>query len=144
MISAVLFAASPVSDERREIIDYLYLLWYTFAEIHREGDNMATSKEMHDYIMENLRRAGSAASGKMMGEYLVYFGDRLAGVICDGTLMLKQTEASLRLLPDAEKAYPYDGSKTLMLVVDDYENTELMRKIIEEMYPQLPEKTKKK
>ncbi len=105
---------------------------------------MATSKEFHDYIMENLSRAGNVSSKRMMGEYLIYFGGRLAGVICDGTLMLKQTEASLRLLPDAEKAYPYEGSKTLMLVVEDFENTELMRKIIEEMYPQLPEKTKKK
>lgn len=105
---------------------------------------MATSKEFYDYIMENLSRAGNVSSKRMMGEYLIYFGGRLAGVICDGTLMLKQTEASLRLLPDAEKAYPYEGSKTLMLVVEDFENTELMRKIIEEMYPQLPEKTKKK
>lgn len=105
---------------------------------------MATSKEFHDYIMENLNRAGNASSRKMMGEYLVYFNGRLAGDICDNCLLLKQTEASLRLLPDAEKAYPYEGSRTLMLVVEDVENEELMRRLIEEMYPQLPESTHKK
>ncbi len=100
---------------------------------------MATSKEFYDYIMENLRLAGNASARKMMGEYLVYFNGRLAGSICDNCFMLKQTEASLRLLPDAEKAYPYEGSKTLMLIVEDVENAELMRRLIEEMYFQLPE-----
>lgn len=105
---------------------------------------MATSKEFHDYVLENLRRAGVVSTRKMMGEYLVYFGDRLAGNICDNRLLLKQTEASLRLLPDAEKEYPYKGSKTLMLLVEDFENEGLMRQIIEEMYFQLPEPSQKK
>lgn len=105
---------------------------------------MATSKEFHDFVMENLSRAGIVTSRKMMGEYLVYFDGRLAGNICDNRLLLKQTEASVRLLPDAEKEYPYEGSKTLMLVVDDFENESLMRQIIEEMYRQLPEPSGKK
>lgn len=99
---------------------------------------MSTSKEFHDYILENLRRAGNVTTRRMMGEYLVYFGGRLAGDICDNTLLLKQTEASLRLLPDAELQYPYEGSKTLMLVVEDFENEELMTQLFNEMYPQLP------
>lgn len=105
---------------------------------------MATSKEFHDYILECLCRAGNVSTRKMMGEYLVYFNGRLAGDICDNCLLLKQTEASLRLLPNAEKEYPYEGSKTLMLVVEDVENKELMRQIINEMYPQLPESVSKK
>lgn len=105
---------------------------------------MATSKEFHDYIIENLSHAGNISTRKMMGEYLVYFGGRLAGSICDNCLYLKQTEASLRLLPDAEKAYPYEGSKTLMLIVEDVENENLMKQLYEEMYFQLPVTVPKK
>ncbi len=30
---------------------------------------MATSKEFHDYIVENLQKAGKVTTRKMMGEY---------------------------------------------------------------------------
>ena len=44
---------------------------------------MATSKEFHDYIIENLQRAGIVSSRKMMGEYIVYYQDKLMSMICD-------------------------------------------------------------
>lgn len=140
---------------------------------------MATSKEYHDYIVENLRKAGEVTTRKMMGEYCVYYqgarrpGDagpaarqngaasgqcpedagsaadgtgvkKLIGDICGNCLFLKPTESVLRLLPDAERAYPYEGSKTLMVVVEDVEDTELMAEILDGMYAELPEPKKKK
>ena len=45
----------------------------------------------------------------MMDEYCVYYNGKMVGDICDNTL----------LLPDAERSYPYEGAKTLMLVVDE-------------------------
>lgn len=105
---------------------------------------MATSKEFHDYIVENLQKAGDISTRKMMGEYLVYFRKKLVGDICDNCLFLKPTESVRRLLPDAERAYPYEGSKTLMVVAEDVENTELMTEILNEMYRELPEPKKRK
>ena len=104
---------------------------------------MATSKEFHDYIVENLQKAGEISTRKMMGEYLVYYQWKLIGDIFDNTLFLKPTEAVLRLMPEAERAYPYDGSRTLMAVVDDVENTKLMTEVLQEMYMELPEPKKK-
>ncbi len=104
---------------------------------------MATSKEFHDYIVENLQKAGEISTRKMMGEYCVYYQGKLIGDICDNTLFLKPTEAVLRLMPEAERAYPYDGSRTLMAVVDDVENTKLMTEVLQEMYMELPEPKKK-
>ncbi len=108
---------------------------------------MATSKEFHDYIVENLRKIGEVSTRKMMGEYCVYYQNKLIGDICDNCLFLKPTESVLRMMPDAERDYPYEGSKTQMVVVDDVENTELMTEVLNEMYKELPEpkkKTKKK
>lgn len=115
---------------------------------------MATTKEFHDYIVENLRRAGDVTTRKMMGEYCVYFQaaesvadfpeeKKLIGNICDNCLFLKPTESVLRLMPDAERAYPYEGSKTWMVVAEDVENVKLMTEVLNEMYKELP-KTRKK
>lgn len=105
---------------------------------------MATSKEFHDYILENLQRAGDVSTRKMMGEYCVYYRGKVVGDICDNTLFLKPTESVLKLLPDAERAYPYKGSKTLMAVVEQVENDGLMRELLEAMYEELPAPKPKK
>ena len=85
---------------------------------------MATSKEFHDYIVENLKKAGKLTTRKM-------------------SLLLKPTETVLRLMPDAKRAYPYEGSRTLMVAVEDVENTELMTKVLNGMYKELPKPKRK-
>ncbi len=104
---------------------------------------MATSKEFHDYVLDSLQRIGDVSTKKMMGEYCIYYKDKLIGDICDNTLFLKNTESVSRLMPDAERAYPYEGSKTLMAVVEDVENTELMEEVLHAMYDELPQPKKK-
>lgn len=113
---------------------------------------MATSKEFHDYIVENLQKAGKVTTRKMMGEYCVYYQAeedleegcrKLIGDICENCLLLKPTETVLRLMPDAKKAYPYEGSRTLMVAVEDVENTELMTKVLNGMYKELPKPKRK-
>ena len=42
------------------------------------------------------------------------------------------------MLPDAERGYPYEGSKCLMVIVDEVENTELMEQVMNGMYDELP------
>ena len=104
---------------------------------------MATTKDFHDYVMEQLARAGEVSSRKMMGEYCVYYRGKMVADICDNQLLLKPTPSVLRLLPDVPRAYPYEGSKTLMAVVDDVENTDRLRAVLEAMWPELPEPKKK-
>lgn len=104
---------------------------------------MATSKEFHDYILENLQKVGVVSTRKMMGEYLVYFQDKLVGDICDNCFFLKPTKSVLQFMPHADRAYPYEGSKTLMVVVDNVEETELMSDVLHKMCAELPEVKKK-
>lgn len=105
---------------------------------------MATSKEFHDYIVENLQKVGEVSTKKMMGEYCIYYQGKLIGNICENCLFLKPTESVLRLMPDADRAYPYKGSKTWMVVVDEVEKKELMAEVLNEMYKELPEVKKTK
>lgn len=105
--------------------------------------HMATSKEYYEYITENLNKVGEITTRKMMGEYCVYYKSKLIGDICDNTFLIKQTKISLKFFGENEKAYPYEGSKTLMIVVDDAENTELLRQVFDGMYDELPDSKKR-
>lgn len=101
---------------------------------------MATTKEYYEYVMECLCRAGDVSFKKMMGEYCIYYQGKLVGDLCDNRVLVKQTETSKRLLKDCPLEYPYEGSKTLMYVVEDFENPELMQELLEGLFRELPEK----
>ncbi len=105
---------------------------------------MATSLEFHDYAMDRLSSAGDFYSLRMMGEYCIYMEDKVIGLLCDDMLLLKPTESVLKLMPDAERKYPYEGSKTLMVIVEDLENTDLLAAVTSAMYDELPAPKKKK
>ncbi|MBQ5471645.1 MAG: TfoX/Sxy family protein [Treponema sp.] len=98
---------------------------------------MATTKEYHDYVLECLNKAGDVTSRKMMGEYSLYYNGKLFGDICDNRLLVKQTETSKRLLAGTPLEYPYEGSKTLMFLVSEFENPDFMKELLEGMYREL-------
>ena len=73
----------------------------------------------------------------------MYFQNKLVGMICDNCFYLKPTEKVLLLLPHAKRAYPYKGCKTLMVVVEEVENVELMSLILNKMYLDISQQNKK-
>lgn len=100
---------------------------------------MATTENFHDYVMDRLAPVGMCRSRRMMGEYCIYCGGKVIGLLCDNQFLLKPTESVLKKLPHAERVYPYEGAKTRMVVVEDLENTELLRRLIPVMCAELPE-----
>lgn len=92
---------------------------------------MATTKEYHDYIMECLNRTGEVTSKKMMGEYCLYFNGTLFGGIYDNRLLVKQTGTSMKLLSDCPLELPYEGSKSPMFLVSEFENADFMKELLE-------------
>lgn len=105
---------------------------------------MATSKEFHDYVVDCLSRIGEIKTRKMMGEYCIYYQGKLIGDICDNRLLFKQTETSKRLLTECKLEYPYEGSKTLMYVMEEIENIDFMEELLNGMFEELPESKKRK
>ncbi len=73
----------------------------------------------------------------MMGEYVVYYRNKVIGGIYDDRFLVKPTESAKTLLPEAEMQLPYEGAKE-MLLVDSIENRALMAELLEAMYPELP------
>ncbi len=96
--------------------------------------------EFSSYVQDCLSCVGEIVIKPMMGGYLVYYKDKLIGDICAGELFLKRTPSSDRFLYGCELRYPYEGSKTLMYVFDDFENREKIQELLEKMYNELPER----
>ena len=101
---------------------------------------MASSKEYLDFVLEQCEALSARA---MMGEYVLYYGGKVIGGVYDKRLLVKPTKSAVELLPNAPRELPYDGAKE-MLLVEDIEDRELLKKLFEAMCEELPEPKKKK
>lgn len=79
----------------------------------------------------------------MMGEYVVYYRDRVIGRIYGGRFLFKPVETAKALLPHADYQIPYEGAKE-MLLVDSIENRALIMELPKAMYPEQPAPKKKR
>ncbi|MBQ9383852.1 MAG: TfoX/Sxy family protein [Ruminiclostridium sp.] len=104
---------------------------------------MASGKEYLDFVLEQLSGLEEVTYRPMMGEYIIYYRGKIIGGIYDDRFLVKPTKSAAALMPDAPKELPYEGAKE-MLLVDDIDNREFLRKLIEAMYDELPAPKKKK
>ena len=98
---------------------------------------MASSKEYLDYILEQLSGLDEISCRAMMGEYIIYYRGKIVGGIYDDRFLVKPTKSAAAMMPDAELELPYEGAKE-MLLVDNVENREFLRDLLEAMYDELP------
>ena len=103
---------------------------------------MASDKEFLYYILERLPDRANVSYRPMMGEYLIYYNDRVVGGIYDNRFLVKQTDTSRKLFPDAALELPYEGGKE-MIAIDDLEDQTLIYKLLNGMAAELPAPKKK-
>ena len=98
---------------------------------------MASSKGYLDFIMDQLSDLDDVTYRAMMGEYIIYYRGRLVGGIYDDRFLVKPTKSAMAMMPNAVKELPYEGAKE-MLFVDNVENREFLRELLEAMVEELP------
>lgn len=94
---------------------------------------MASTKAFIDYFTEQLTASGAGEINcrKMFGDYGVYCDGAFFALVCDDQFFVKVTPAGTALLgADYPKGLAYDGAKTPMFKVDDFENYDLMRRLV--------------
>ena len=104
---------------------------------------MASSKEYLDFILEQLSELDDVSYRAMMGEYIIYYRGKIVGGIYDDRFLVKPTKSAVAMMPNADMELPYDGAKE-MLLVDDVDNREFLRELLDAMYAELPAAKKKK
>lgn len=104
---------------------------------------MASSKEYLDFVMDQLSELGDVSYRAMMGEYIIYCRGKIVGGIYDDRFLVKQTESSGKLMPNALFEIPYEGAKP-MILVDNIDDSEFLCILIDRIAEEVPEPKKKK
>ena len=93
---------------------------------------MASSKEYLEFVSDLLSGIEGIRTRPMMGEYLIYYNDKVVGGIYDDRFLLKPTDGVKKLLGDQTLEIPYDGAKPMILI--DTEDRELLESVIKAAY----------
>ena len=104
---------------------------------------MASSKEYLEFIMDQLSGLDEVSHRAMMGEYIIYYRGKIVGGIYDDRFLVKPTKSAKAMMPEADLEVPYEGAKE-MLLVDNVENRDFLRDLLEAMYDERPAAKKKK
>ena len=98
---------------------------------------MASSKEYLDFVLEQLSELDDISDKAMMGEYIIYYRGKIVGGVYDDRFLVKPVKTAKNMMPEAELELPYEGAKE-MLLVDNIENKEFLKELLEGMYGELP------
>ena len=93
--------------------------------------------------MEQLSDLDGISYRAMMGEYIIYYREKIVGGIYDDRFLIKPVKTAMEMMPDADMELPYEGAKK-MLLVEDVENREFLKELFEAMYDELPARKKRK
>ena len=104
---------------------------------------MASSKEYLTFILEQLSDLEGISYRAMMGEYIIYYREKIVGGIYDDRLLVKPVKSAISLMPDANYELPYEGAKE-MLLVNDVDSKDFLTRLFNAVYNDLPAPKKKK
>ena len=97
---------------------------------------MASDIDFVNYVVEQIRDAGTITWKKMFGEYLIYANGKPIVLVCDNTAFVKIHECVTPYLEHTEKGFPYEGAKEHYIV--DVDNSELLSTLVRELEKVIP------
>ena len=97
---------------------------------------MASSKEYLEFILEQLSGLDEITYKAMMGEFIIYYRGKIVGGIYDDRFLVKPVKAAKDMMPEADMELPYEGAKE-MLLVEDVDDREFLRRLLEAMSGEL-------
>ncbi|MCR5770578.1 MAG: TfoX/Sxy family protein [Butyrivibrio sp.] len=104
---------------------------------------MASSKDYLEYVLDQLSSLDDISYRAMMGEYIIYYQGKIVGGIYDDRFLVKPTKSALDMMPDASRELPYEGAKE-MLLVEDIDDRDFLKDLLNAMVDELPAPKKKK
>ena len=82
---------------------------------------MASSKDYLTFVLEQLSDLDSISYRAMMGEYILYYRDKIVGGIYDDRLLVKPVSSAIFLMPTATYELPYEGAKESKRLIFRYD-----------------------
>lgn len=81
---------------------------------------MSSSQSTVDFILEQIREAGSVSSRKMFGEYAIYCQQKTVALVCDDQLYVKPTAAGKAFVGTFVEGFPFEGAKPWLYISGDH------------------------
>ena len=107
---------------------------------------MASTKEYLAFVLDQLDGLEGVRTRPMMGEYVLYCGEKVVGGIYDDRLLLKPAKSAQRLMHEEgleiRMELPYEGAKEML--VADVDRRELLCSIVRGIADDLPAPKKRK
>lgn len=72
---------------------------------------MTSGKEYLAYILEQLSELEDIRYRAMMGEYILYYREKVVGGIYDDRFLIKNVTSARERMPDASLERPYERGK---------------------------------
>ena len=108
---------------------------------------MASDQAYVQHVCDQLRGVGDVTYRKMFGEYGVYVGAKMVGLVCDNQLFLKPTPEGRTLLGSPPEGAPYPGAKPHFMLDEHLDDSALLSeafRVTEAALPMPKPKTPKK
>jgi len=99
---------------------------------------MASDQNFVEFVVDQIRDAGSIAYKKMFGEYAVYCNDKVVALICDNQLFVKQTDKGRSFIGSVVEAPPYPGAKLYFLIEDKIDDRQWISDLIRITSKEIP------
>jgi TfoX/Sxy family transcriptional regulator of competence genes len=104
---------------------------------------MATDPNFAAFVVEQAGEAAAAAGDvrvrRMFGEYALYLGEKVVGLLCDDQVFLKPTVGGRTLLERVVEAPPYPGAKPYLLLGEELDDRALLAALLQRTAAELPE-----
>lgn len=105
---------------------------------------MASSQDYLQFVLEQLSELDDISYRAMMGEFILYYREKVIGGIYDDRLLVKAVPSAVAYMQAPTYELPYDGAKE-MLLLSDIDDREYLAGLFRAMYDDLPApKTKKR
>ncbi|MFQ5529183.1 MAG: TfoX/Sxy family protein [Gemmatimonadota bacterium] len=106
---------------------------------------MASDLSFVEFVVDQFDRDCGVTYKMMFGEYGLFSGGKMFGMICDDRLLFKPTEGGRAFIGEVVEAPPYPGAKPIFLIEDQLEDGEWLSELTRITTRELPEpKSKKK
>ena len=105
---------------------------------------MASDLNYVEYVVDQLDRDCAVTYKKMFGEFGLYSGAKLFGLVCDNQLFVKPTVGGRAFVGEVVEASPYPGAKPSLLIEDRIDDAQWLSELVRITVRELPTPTPKR
>ncbi|MBK7782715.1 MAG: TfoX/Sxy family protein [Ardenticatenia bacterium] len=91
---------------------------------------MATDQDFVQYVCEESGLRDALSYKKMFGEYALYLDGKVVALVCDNQLFVKPTAEGRGLLGAVSEQPPYPGGKPYFQIDIEFDDPELLGRLL--------------